>query len=127
MNTKPPLVAVVDDELSVRRALERLLRSADVDVKTYSSGFAFLEDAQTQPFDCAVFDLHMAEINGFDLQMNLIRIGKWLPIIIMTGHDTPDSRARALAGGALAYLLKPVDDKVLLDAITQALSHPKPQ
>lgn len=126
MKKTPPLVAIVDDELSVRRALERLLRSAGVEVRTYGTGTAFLDAIQTHPVDCVVLDLHMSEMNGFEVQANLMRTGKWLPIIIMTGHDTPDSRARALTGGAVEYLLKPVDDQVLLDAITKALGSVKP-
>lgn len=126
MNKTPPLVAIVDDELSVRRALERLLRSAGVEVRTYASGAVFLDAIQTHPVDCVVLDLHMSEMNGFEVQAHLMRTGKWLPIIIMTGHDTPDSRARALAGGAVEYLLKPVDDQVLLDAIAKALANDKP-
>lgn len=118
---KMPLVAIVDDELSVRRALERLLRSAGFEVRTFASGTAFLLAVQTHPVDCVVLDLHMSEMNGFEVQATLMRTGRWLPIIIMTGHDTPDSRARALAGGAVEYLLKPVDDQVLLAAIAQAI------
>lgn len=120
MNRKLPLIAIVDDEESIRRALERLLRSAAMDVQTFSSGTDFLAAVSKLAVDCVVLDLHMSGINGFDVQARLMQLG-WVPIIVMTGHDTPDSRDRALAGGAVAYLLKPVDERVLLDAITNAI------
>lgn len=72
--------------------------------------------------DCVVLDLHMSGTNGFEVQTQLVRSGSRLPIIVMTGHDTPDLKARVLAGGACAYLLKPIDDRVLLDAIHDAIS-----
>lgn len=76
-------------------------------------------------FDCVVLDLHMPEMNGFEVQAQLVRSGIWLPIIDMTGRDMSDSRARTLAGGAAAYLLKPVDDRVLLSAIEMAIMNHK--
>jgi FixJ family two-component response regulator len=125
MNRTLPLIAIIDDEESVRRALERLLRSAGMEVGTFPSGAEFLDAMPTCAFDCAVLDLHMSGINGFEVQARLSQSGTRLPVIVMTGHDTPDSRARALAGGAVAYLLKPVDDRVLLDAIATAIANHK--
>ena len=125
MNETPPKIAIVDDEESVRKALKRLLRSAGMDVETFPSGTKFLDVASTRAIDCVVLDLHMSGTNGFEVQSQLVKAGKWLPIIIMTGHDTPDARARALAGGAATYLLKPVDDQVLLDAIAKAIADNK--
>ncbi len=120
MSRTPPLVAIVDDEESVRRALKRLLRSAGIRVETFSSGIEFLDALALLPIDCLVLDLHMSVINGFEVLERLLKSGRRLPVIIITGHDTPDSRGRALAGGAVSYLLKPVDDQVLLDAIAEA-------
>lgn len=125
MDRIPPKIAVVDDEESVRKAVQRLLRSAGMEVETFPSGAKFLDAMKSRAVDCVVLDLHMSGANGFDVQAQLVRLGKWLPIIVMTGHDTPDARARALAGGAMAYLLKPVDDKVLLDAIATAIASKK--
>lgn len=124
--TRTPLrIAIVDDEESVRRALERLLRSAGMSVETFSTGAEFLDAMATRSVDCLVLDLHMPVVNGFDVQTRLVQSSKWVPIIVMTGHDTPESRIRALAGGAVAYLLKPVDDQVLLGAITKAIADNK--
>jgi FixJ family two-component response regulator len=122
MDKKPLLIAIVDDEESIRRALERLLRSAGMDVETFSSGDEFLAAVAISPVDCVVLDIHMSGVNGFDVQARMMQSGSTVPIIVMTGHDMPDSRARALAGGAMAYLLKPVDERVLLDTITAAIA-----
>jgi FixJ family two-component response regulator len=121
MNSTPPRIAVVDDEESVRKAVERLLRSAGMVVEIFPSGAEFLDAVRSRPIDCVVLDLHMEGINGFEVQANLLRSGKWLPIIVMTGHDTPAARARALAGGVVAYLLKPVDEQLLLETIETAI------
>src|SRR5690606_39261435 len=121
MNRTLPLIAVVDDEESIRRALERLLRSAGMEVKTFASGSAFLDALSIYSIDCVVLDLHMSGVNGFEVQARVMQWAATVPVIVMTGHDTPDSRARALAGGAVAYVLKPVDERVLLDAIAVAL------
>lgn len=122
MDTISPLIAVVDDEASVRRSLARLLRAAGMRVVTFASGVEFLNTYREHPIDCVVLDLHMAGVGGFDVQASLVRAGKWLPMIVMTGRDTPEARARALAGGFAAFLLKPVDERVLLDAISRAIA-----
>lgn len=115
------LIAVVDDEASVRVALQRLIRSAGLGVETFSSGTEMLEFMQTRRPDCIVLDLHMPGENGFDVQARMACSGIQVPVVVITGHDTPESSARALAGGAAAYLLKPVDDRVLLNAIAAAI------
>ena len=120
--SKPRLkVAVVDDEQSICVALQRLIRSANMEVKTYPSGGEFLDSLENAWPDCVVLDLHMPKLTGFDVQARLAQIGARVPVIVVTGHDTPESRARALANGAAAYLLKPVDDQMLLDAISAAI------
>ena len=116
------LIAVVDDEEAVRTALRRLLRSASLDVETFSSGAEFLESVKEHQPDCVVLDLHMPQVNGFAVQARLAEVGSRVPIVIITGHDSSESRERALAGGAAAYLRKPVDDRALLEAIQQAVS-----
>lgn len=124
MDTLRPHIAVVDDEDSVRRALERLLRSAGMNVETFATGVDFLASMEGRCLDCVVLDLHMPRVSGFEVQQQLARLGYSVPVVVITGHDTPESRSRALAGGAAAYLLKPIDEQVLLDAIHAAI--PKP-
>jgi FixJ family two-component response regulator len=122
MSKNRPLIAVVDDEKSICVALKRLIRSAGMDVETYPSGEEFLTAVQTRQPDCVVLDLHMPNVNGFEVQSRLAQLGMHLPVVVITGHDTPESRARALAGHAVAYLLKPVDERTLLDAIAAAVA-----
>jgi FixJ family two-component response regulator len=116
-----PLVAVVDDEEPVRIAFRRLLQSANINVETFACGADFLDFLKTHRPDCVVLDLHMPQTNGFAVQAQLAEAGIRLPIVIITGHDTIETRARALAGGVAAYLRKPVNDQALLDAISAAI------
>jgi len=113
------MIAVVDDEEPIRKALTRLLRSAEMDVAAFPSGSEFLDALETHRPDCVVLDLHMPLMNGFEVQAWLA--GAKVPVVIITGHDSVETRDRALAGQPVAYLRKPVDDQLLLDAIALAL------
>ena len=115
-------IAVVDDEEPVRKALQRLLRSVGMDVETFPSGAEFLDSLRTREPDCLVLDLHMPGVNGFEVQARLAQLGSRLPVVVITGHDTPESQARTRAGGAVTYLLKPIDERVLLEAIAAAIA-----
>ena len=117
------LIAVVDDEEPIRKALKRLLRSAGMDVETFPSGAKFLESLSTRWPDCVVLDLHMPAVSGFEVQARLTESGVTVPVVIITGHDSDETRHLALTGMPVAYLRKPIDDQVLLDAIEVALSH----
>ena len=115
------LIAVVDDEPSIRKALRRLLSASGHQVKTFASGQEFLEELAPWRPDCLVLDLHMPGLSGLEVQRELARVGDPLPIVIVTAFDEPESRAQCLAAGATAYLLKPFDDQALLDAIAIAI------
>jgi FixJ family two-component response regulator len=116
-----PRIAIVDDEESIRRALKRLMISVGWDVDAYDSGPAFLVAAMNEPRpDCVVLDLHMPGMSGFDVLERLAQSGQKLPVVTITGHDAAGSEARVMAGGAAAYLRKPVNASVLLGAITAA-------
>lgn len=114
-------IAIVDDEDSVRVALRRLLRSAGFDAVAFSSGMEILEYVRSHKPACIVLDLHMPVMNGFEVQRELAISAASIPVVIVTGHDTEESCARAWAGGACAYLLKPVNDQMLIDAIMSAI------
>ena len=119
--TKPRLlIAIVDDEEPVRKALMRLMRSAGLSAETFGSGAEFLGSLETRLPDCVVLDLHMPHMNGFHVQAQLARKCAALPVIIITGHDLPQARELAMAGGASAFLRKPVHDRILFDAISAA-------
>ena len=124
MLTARLLIAVLDGDAFLGKALQRLLRSAGFNAETYSSGSEFLRSLSSHAPDCLVLDLHMPELNGFDVQVELQRMGASIPVIVITGHDTPESRARALRNGAKAYINKPVDDKLLLSTISTAIGRP---
>jgi FixJ family two-component response regulator len=127
MPNAPPLIAVVDDEESVRKALQRLIRSAGFAVETFPSGGEFLRSVQDHHPACVVLDLHMPNVSGFDVQAELARTGEQVPVVVITGHDTPEARARVIGQGAKAYLRKPVDDLMLLAAINEAIAgNPEP-
>jgi two-component system, LuxR family, response regulator FixJ len=120
------LIAVIDDEEPVRKAMDRLLRSVGFEVETFEGGEAFLRSLERRVPDCAVLDLHMPQVTGFDVQAGLAVSHPRLPVIIVTGHDTMEARDRAMTGGAKEYLRKPVDDKALLAAIANALGKEGP-
>ena len=126
MQAAASLVAIVDDEESVRRALGRLLRSAGFDVQTYASGPDFLHSLARSVPQCVVLDLRMPRMNGFDVQAALAEARANVPVVIITGDDSTESRERTLGRGAIAYLRKPVDEEMLLDAIQNAITpHPE--
>jgi two-component system response regulator FixJ len=123
MPGRTPVVAVVDDEPPVRRALQRLLRASGFDVRLFASGADFM--AHLDGIDCVILDLHLAGMSGFDVQDALASRHAGIPVVVLTGNDTPANRSRSLANGARAFLCKPVDDKVLLDAL-RPLTSPAP-
>jgi FixJ family two-component response regulator len=116
-----PLIAVVDDEEAVCRALKRLLNASSLGVVTFSSGQAFLEALPSTRPDCALLDLHMPGLSGLDLLKRLVNAGESVPVIIITGRDDQGACAACLAAGASAYLPKPMDHAKLLQAIKKAL------
>jgi FixJ family two-component response regulator len=115
------LVAVVDDEEPVRKALRRLFLAAGIDVETFASGDELLESVKMHRPDCAVIDLHLPGSTGLEVQQRLVRAGIRLPTVIITGHDQAGTAERVLAAGASAYLRKPLDAERLLDAIESAV------
>jgi len=114
-------IAVVDDDASVRRALSRFLRASAYDTETYGSGSEFLESFNLFRPQCIVLDLHMAGMNGLDVQRHLSRIGSRAPVIVITGHDNHRAHAESRALGADAILAKPVDGPLLISTIEQLI------
>jgi FixJ family two-component response regulator len=117
-----PFIAVVDDEESIRTALKRLLRAAGLEAEGYASGQAFLDDAAQRRPDCVLLDLHMPSMSGQQILARIRQMAARAPVVVITGHDTPETREQCLAAGAAAYLCKPLDDRLLLNAISAALS-----
>ena len=117
MDTLLPWVAVIDDDEAIRRALLRLLRSAGIPALAFDSADSFLAALPAGAPCCCVLDVHMPGRSGLELQALLAQQAPSVGVIIMSGHQTPEEQARALQCGALAYLLKPVNDQQLLAAI----------
>ena len=115
------LVVLVDDDLSVRRAVPRLLRSAGYETKAFVSAQEALESEATQTAACLVLDFHLQRASGFDLLERLRRQGNTAPAVFITAFDDDRTRERATALGAIDYLRKPFDARALLDAIATAL------
>jgi FixJ family two-component response regulator len=115
-----PAIAVVDDDESIRRALYRLLRSDGLAAATFASAHEFLEAHRRQEFACVILDVYMGRMSGLDLAERFLSEGTHLPIILITAHDDEPIRERAKRVGVSAYLRKPVDAKVLLDAVRRA-------
>jgi len=117
-----PVIGVVDDDDSVRLALSRLLRAAGFDARTYSRGEDFLSALDESRFDCAVLDVHMPRVSGLEIMEFLAQTDAGIPVIIITGRDSDQTRERVMAAGALAYLLKPIDAGSLLSAVAAAVT-----
>ena len=122
MTQTPPVVAVLDDELQMRKALRRLLATHGFRVEVYEWGKDLLAALSSHPADCLVLDLHMPEVNGFDVLVTFESQHVTTPVVVITGHDQPGTAERALSLGASAYLTKPVDESALLSAIKAAIA-----
>ena len=115
------VIAVVDDDADVLRALTRLLGGAGFTVQTFCSAEAFLAREHSESIACLLLDVHMNGMSGFDLQERLAQDQIPLPIIFITAHDDIPTRERARKGGAVAYFAKPFEGHLLIEAIEKAL------
>jgi FixJ family two-component response regulator len=116
-----PVVFVVDDDASMRRALESLLRSVGHEVRLFSSAPEFMQAERIDAPGCLVLDVRLPGMSGLAFQQELTKAGVALPIIFITGHGDVPMSVRAMKAGAAEFLTKPFDDQVLLDAVHAAL------
>ena len=116
-----PSVAIVDDEEGIRKALRRLLRASGLDAESYANGQEFLNAAAEKQPDCVVLDLHMPGMSGLQVLRRLKATGALLPVVVITAHDEPETRKQCMSAGADAYLRKPLEDRLLLNAISAAM------
>lgn len=116
-----PTVYVVDDDPGVLAALQRLLEAAQLRVETFESSAAFLERCGPEMAGCLVLDLRMPGMDGLELQQRLARAAFRLPMIMISAHGEVESAVRAMKGGAVDFLRKPYQPRVLLERIRQAL------
>jgi len=117
----PPVIAVVDDDPSVRAGLRNLLRSVGYEVCDYSSSREFLLSADRHGINCLILDVRMPVAGGFDLQLELANSRVKVPIIFMTGHADVPMSVRAMKGGAVDFLAKPFREQDMLDAVNAAV------
>ena len=121
MTDTNPIVFIVDDDDSVRKALTRLVKSVDLTVETFASADDFLKrDSHNGPA-CLVLDIRMPGLSGLDLQDELVAAGRTLPIIFVSGHGNIPISVRAMKAGAVDFIEKPFEDQSLLDAINHSL------
>ena len=129
MSNIRPLIAIVDDDESVRRALKRLVRSLGMNAETFASGQEFLDCMDAMPSfrpGCAILDVQMPGMNGLEIRERLAYGITPIPVIFITAHDEVGVRERALATGAVAFLRKPFDDELLIISLHAALSRGAP-
>jgi len=117
-----PIIGVVDDDRSIRIALDRLLRSDGLTVEVFSSGEDLLNRERLEEISCLLIDLQMPGMGGLDLQDRLNGAMPHPPIIFISAKDDPQARKQAMQGGAVDFLLKPFHDQELLDAIAVAVA-----
>jgi FixJ family two-component response regulator len=120
MSNAARVIAVVDDDPSVLRAMARLLGTRSFTARTFLSAKHFLASLSEGRPDCLIADLQMPEMTGLELQQALARKGVRIPTILITAHDETGLRERCNAAGAIAYLAKPVQDTSLFAAIEAA-------
>jgi len=116
-----PLVAVVDDDDSVRESLGGLFRSVGYAARGFASADAFLQSDDLAKTDCVILDVRMPGMSGLELQRQLVASHPDVPVIFMTAHDDARARSQALSGGAVDYLIKPFSEEALLEAVQAAL------
>jgi len=121
MSELNPIVFVVDDDDSVRKGLERLLRSVGLEAEAFASAADFLDRAPHRGPSCLILDVRMPGLSGLDLQEELTKRELDIPIIFITGHGDVPMSVKAMKAGAADFLPKPVNDQELLDAVNQAI------
>ena len=116
-----PLIAIVDDDDSLRKSLDNLLRSVGFRTQGFASAEAFLRSNHIPDTTCLILDVRMPGMSGLELQRQLGAANWHIPIIFISAHADDDARARALAAGAVDFLYKPFHEEALLTAIDTAL------
>jgi FixJ family two-component response regulator len=115
------IVFIVDDDVSVREALEGLIRSVGLRVESFASAEEFLVRRSGDESGCVVLDVRLPNLNGLDLQTRMAKLNLDLPVIFITGHGDVPTSVQAMKAGALDFLTKPFADQDLLDAVGHAI------
>ena len=115
------IISIVDDDESVGQALESLMKSVGFRAEVFASAEQFLNSGHLNNTDCLILDVRMPGMSGLELQGELTASNSRVPIVFVSAHSDDEARARAIAAGAVAFLLKPFSEDALLDAIDLAL------
>ena len=125
MPKKKPVIAIVDDDDSIREATMSLMRASDFSAEAYPCAEDFLTSGRLQRTSCLIADVRMPGMSGLELHRRLVLSGNPIPTVLITAHPDDGTRARALEAGIIGYLTKPFDDDDLLGCIRSALDHRK--
>jgi FixJ family two-component response regulator len=120
MPTLPRVIAVVDDDASMLKGIQRLLVAYGFATRVFASAEAFLEPDASADVDCLLVDIHLGGMSGIELRRHLAASGCTLPVIFMTAFDDEATRMQALSAGCVAFLHKPFAANLLMGAIEQA-------
>ena len=120
-NVKEPIVVIIDDDASMRRALSNLFQSVGLDVEVFGSASEMLQSKLPNVASCLVLDVRLPGLSGLDFQSELAKANIQIPIIFMTGHGDIPMSVRAMKGGAVDFLTKPFRDQDMLDAVVSAI------
>jgi FixJ family two-component response regulator len=117
-----PMISIVDDDISIRKSLDRLIRSAGLKVLVFASAEEFLNSAQPRKADCLILDIQLPGMSGIEL-LHYLKTQKYkVPIIFITAHGSDEqARSEAASDWTVAYLIKPFSGEELLDAVNAAL------
>jgi FixJ family two-component response regulator len=120
-----PEISIIDDDASVRTAVSRLVRSLGYAAVTFASAEEFLNSAELDTASCLIADVQMPHMSGIELQDLLRRQARQLPIIFITAFPEPNIKARAMNGGGIGFLAKPIDGNLLIKHIHAAVAKTK--
>jgi FixJ family two-component response regulator len=119
-----PTISVVDDDVWAREGLQHLIAAIGYEVRTFESAEEFVASGSIAETACLITDLNMPGMSGLELQTHLRSAGHKTPIIIVTAYPTEEHRSRALKDGAISFMTKPMDERVLVDCLTHAIVSP---
>lgn len=121
------LIHVIDDDRGFLRGIERLLRAHGLDVRTFPSAEAFEAGADPAEAQCLILDVHLGGMTGIELLDRLSAAGATVPVVLVTANSSESGRRAAAAAGCSAYLEKPVPAALLMNAVSRAVTAPRPR
>lgn len=127
MQEDKPIVMIIDDDTSMRSSLQRLLLASGIDTIAFSSAQEFLSATIPDRPCCLLLDIRMPGMDGMELQTELVKIGRNLPIVFITGHGDVPMSVQAMKAGAVNFLQKPFEHRVLLEAIHESFEKDRMQ